>query len=321
MEYNPTQALDISFQNYVARRKAQSAAHLDKGIPDYAFAYDLALRQKIKATPGVFPFFKAVTSTYIPMIKQSINMNSLKVGPNQYGHIYDMTVDCAKRLGIGIPSVYIVSSVGTMNAYTYALDDEAPIVVLHSSLVERMTEGELKAVIGHECGHIHNNHGIYNIAAEMILNQGMGNIPVVSQMLTLLSFPIQLLFLSWSRAAEVTCDRAGMICCNDPHDAFYVNAKLMSGAMLGADAVNLEAATKQFETLQKTPVKLLELSNSHPVSMRRILAEMEFQNSELLYQWRPEWKNPGMELLSKEELDLRCKKYITIIGKKGVSNG
>lgn len=315
--YNPTDQLDISFQNYFKQRIMRTDTHMHGGIPDYAYAHDFVLRQKIKAMPGVYPFFKALTSTYVPQHKQIINMQGLKVGPAQYGHIYDMTVDCAKRLGIGIPSVYILNGAGVMNAYTVATDDEDPIVVLYSTLIERLTDGELKAVIGHECGHIHNNHGIYNVAASIILNQGAGSIPALSKVVATLGIPIYLMFQSWSRAGEVTCDRAGVICSEDIRDAYHVNAKFMSGAMLGAGDVNVNEAVKQYEMLQKTPVRYLELVNTHPLSMRRILAEMEFERSELLYQWRPEWKTPGRDLLSKEELDMRCQKYIAIAKKGG----
>ena len=43
--------------------------------------------------------------------------------------------------------------------------------MIHSSLYERLTPGELKTVIGHECGHIHNMHGVYSIMV-VILFEG-----------------------------------------------------------------------------------------------------------------------------------------------------
>ncbi len=317
INFNPTDDIDISFNSYVLERQKVHNKHLEGGIPDYAFASDYAIRQKIKALPGVYPFFKALTSTYVPRHKQIINLNGLKVGAEQYPEIYNMTLECANILGIGIPTVYIIPELAVLNAYTIATDDEAPIIVLHSSIVERFSYDELKTVIGHECGHIHNNHGIYNIAVQTILGQGM-NIPIVSQILSALTTPVRLMFMAWNRAAEVTCDRAGIICANDPMDILKADVKLMQGGMINSSKANIESALKQYDMLKKTPVRFLELDSDHPTTVRRLYADLEFLNSEILYKWRQEWKKPGMALIDKQELDTRCEKYISVVrGEKG----
>ena len=310
---NPTQTINVSFNAYVSGREKEHSAHMEGGIPDYAFDMDYTLRQKIKAIPGVYPFFKALTGTWVPQRKQFFNMNGLLVGPKQYPDIYNMTLECANTLGIGIPKVYIVP-VNENNAFTIATDDEAPIIVLYSSLVERFSKDELKTIIGHECGHIHNNHGIFSIAAEIIINKGTSmNIPFLSQALSLLSYPIQYMFKAWSRAAEVTSDRAGMICSNDVMDSLKTEVKLMHGAMFGAEEASIETALKQYEAFKNTPSRLLELRYDHPVTVRRMLADLEFINSDVLYKWRPEWKKPDMLLLNKQETDLRCAKYVGVM--------
>ena len=104
---NPTDYIDISFQRYVRNRVTSSAAHLVNGIPDYAYGPDFVLREKLRAMPGTFPFFKAITNQYVPYIKQVCNLDCLRVGPGQFPEIHEMTQDCARRLGIGMPTVYI----------------------------------------------------------------------------------------------------------------------------------------------------------------------------------------------------------------------
>ena len=47
-----------------------------------------------------------------------------------------------------------------LNAGTYGTNEESFIVV-HSALVDAYTDEELRFVIGHECGHIHNSHVVY----------------------------------------------------------------------------------------------------------------------------------------------------------------
>jgi hypothetical protein len=310
---NPTDTIEISFSDYVKKRRTQADSHLEGGIPDYAYGPDYTLRQKIKAIPGVFPLFKAITDQYVPMMRQQVNLECLKVGPSQFPDVYELAIDCARILGIGIPTVYIQPNPSEINAFAYAFEDDAPLIVVTSALLERYTHGELKTVIGHECGHIHNNHGIYNTAAELILGSFASVIPGIQQILRLVSYPLRWSLMAWSRAAEVTCDRAGIICAEDLKDEISGKSKFLYGAALTRADVNIDAVLKQYEMIRSTPVRMLEIESSHPVAVRRIFADKEFMNSEVLYQWRPEWKTPDMHLISKQELDARCEKYISVI--------
>ena len=310
---NPTDYIDISFQRYVRNRVTSSAAHLVNGIPDYAYGPDFVLREKLRAMPGTFPFFKAITNQYVPYIKQVCNLDCLRVGPGQFPEIHEMTQDCARRLGIGMPTVYIYPDPSIINAYTIATEDDSPLIIIHSSVVERFTPGELKSIIGHECGHIHNNHGIYNTAANIILNAMSTGLPILRQILSLLSLPLRYALQAWMRAAEVTCDRAGSICCDDLHDELTCLAKFLYGGAFDAGEINLDAVLRQYDMLRSTPVRLLELESDHPVPVRRLFAVKEFFNSELLYAWRPEWRTPELQLIGKQELDARCERYIGVI--------
>ena len=236
------------------------------------------------------------------------------VGPDQYPDVYQMGSDCARTLGIGIPNIYIVND-QTLNAYTIGTDDIEPLIVIHSGLYERMTPGELRCVIGHECGHIHNQHGIYNMLEQLMVAAGTTAVGLFStQLMSLMTMGAEYLLNVWSRAAEVTCDRAALICCSQIEDAYRVNAKLLYGAAIGdRESVNLEALKKQFEMQMETLVRLEELTSTHPTSVRRILAEMEFAQCEVFYQWRPELKEAGQKVRSRKETDERCKRYVEVL--------
>lgn len=309
---NPTDIINVSFQDYIKDRKALSQYHMKGSIPDYAYGSDYLLRQKIKAIPGFYPLAKAISNTYVPRLKQQLNLDGLRVGPSQFTDVYEIVTDCARHLDIGIPAVYIRNAPAEINAGAYALEDDAPLIEITSGLLERLTLGELRAVIGHECGHIHNNHGIYNIAAEILLNSMQITIPGIQQIVSLFSAPLRWAFMAWSRAGEVTCDRAGVICSVDIEDSINLQAKLMYGAAMNRQDVNIDSVLKQYDILRSTPVRLLEIESTHPLSIRRIFAIKEFLNSETLYAWRPEWKTPDMKLITKQELDARCEKFISV---------
>jgi Zn-dependent protease with chaperone function len=312
---NPTDALDVRFSEYIRYRKSLTESHLEGGIPNYAYGNDYMLRQKIKTIPGAYKLAKAMANYIVPLQKQQLNLQSLKVGPDQFPDVYQMVVDCARILGIGIPTTFVMHD-NQINAFAYATEDDSPLIVITSGLIERFTPGETKYVIGHECSHVHNNHVIFNIAAAIILDTGMiGGIlafPGLAQLIQLASLPLQLGLQAWSRAAEVTSDRGGIICADSPSDMITATAKFLYGGTLNRSDINIDALLKQYEQMRGTPVRLLELSATHPVPIRRIFAAKEFMNSEVLFKWRPEWRQPGMNLINKQELDMRCDKIISV---------
>ena len=314
-ENSPLQAIDTSFSHYVEQRKKDTGIHMNGSVPDYAFALDYELRRKLDQIPHFMNLCKKITSTIETRQLQQINQYALQVGPNQFPEIYEMGLDCAHRLGIGIPNIYIENN-PLMNAYTCASDDTSPLLVLYTGIVDRMTPGELKAVIGHECGHIQNRHLVYQNVINMLLNSA-SSAPGLTGLL--LSLAIISLMQFWTRAAEVTADRAGMICADSIQDALTANAKLASGGTLNTSyqqTMDLSAIHDQLAMTLDNPTRMLEITNTHPAFARRIFCDKEFEQCDVLYSWRPDMKKPGLTLRSKEETDERCKKLVNIIKNK-----
>jgi len=319
---NPTNEIDVSFPAYLNNRKTQINANMDGNIPNYAYGADYSMRQKIHAIPGAFMFFKAMTSTVVPKKRQEYLINSLKVGPNQFPDIYEHTVECARILGCGIPTTFIEND-PIANAGAYASEDGSPVITITSGFIERFTSAEVKAVIGHEMGHIQNNHTIYKVAINFIQGAAAMTIPGVGAILSLATTPIKVALMAWNRAGEITADRAGMICCDDPNDIIMQKAKGIYGATLNRDDVNIDEIIKQYDTIRSTPVRMLEAfgrnargevsGHTHPIGVRRILALQTFKDSEILYKWRPEWKEAGRQYMSKQELDARCTKIVGVV--------
>ena len=308
---NPVSGIRIGFGDYVAKMRRQDDVHRVNGIPDYAFSLDLQLREQIRKLPYFYALSKRVAEHEEARYRQILTTSALQVGPKQLPDIYELTLDCAKRLGIGPPNVFVVHD-QSINAATYASDTTTPTIMLHSGLIERVTPGELKCVIAHECGHIHNEHNVYMSIANLV-QTGLAVGGLMNTIFSLLSKAAILLIAEWSRAAEVTCDRAAMICSDNIEDAINVNKKLLYGSFLGRDdEVNIEDIRSQFEHISSTISVITEVYADHPSSLRRVLTSDEFTRCEVLYQWRPELKKPGMELHTKEESDKICTKYTAV---------
>jgi Zn-dependent protease with chaperone function len=316
---NPTTQIDLDFANFVAGREESNRRHFHGAVTDYCFSMDLQLRQKLAAIKPLQLAAKAALSFTVLLQKQIMSMQGVAVGPNQYPHIYAMAQSCAERLGIGIPQVFIKFD-PTMNAYTLAAEGSGDMIVVHSALVEALTAEELLFVIGHECGHIHNQHCIYNtigqILANVALREVANTIPGGALIFELLKQGVGLFLNSWFRCSELTADRAGLICSGNLDAGRYALAKLETGGGPILKNVNLDALVKQLDTSQATPVRLYESSMSHPIAGKRLECLRIFRQCEVLYTWRPEMRGdqPGV---SKEDTDRQCEQIARVFVRKG----
>ena len=313
---SPLEGMDPTFRSYLTVQKQRSARHmLGNGIPDYAYGMDFKLRKKLDSIPGFYKISKNLTVTHASQTLQLMNQNAVCATPTNFPDVYEIGCECARRLGIPIPNIYIFNDV-TLNAYTVSSDEVEPVIVIHSGLYERVTKGELKACIGHECGHIQNYHGTYDYVGTILAHQGAAALGAFSQLISsVLTQGVQLALLSWSRAAEVTADRAGLICADSPEDCHSLNAKLLYGGAFGTQGVDYKAIEEQLEMQMEHFSKYAELFSTHPTAARRIMVEREFTQCRVFYDWRPDLKKPDSIMRSLEECDERCKKYIDLTQK------
>lgn len=317
----PLNDVNWRFRNYLNDKKSAHAKHVvGHNIMDYAYSADLETRKKLDSIPGLFNIAKKICATQAARRMHIANHDWLAVGPNQFPEVYQIGCECAKTLGIGIPNIYITND-DTFNAFAYGSDDIEPFIVVGNLFLKRYPLNELKAVIGHECGHIQNGHIAYNTLGEYILNMGTGLASaLINQLSTVLTQSAIIALNTWSRACEVTADRAGIICSNTPDDIYKQLAKVMYAAVELEGKVdtelNIEALKAQMEDSINNPSRVIELYSTHPMTARRIFAAMEFAQSDVFYDWRPDLKKPGQFVRSKADADNRCKKYIDVI-KKG----
>jgi Zn-dependent protease with chaperone function len=145
------------------------------------------------------------------------------------------------------PGVYIQP--GGLNAFTAGV--EQPIIVLNAGLIDSMTEEELRFVVGHELGHIKSGHVLYYQIAMLL--------PVLAEVVgvatfgigSLLSFPLEVALIRWQRMSELTCDRAGLLACQNVDAATTALIKLAGLPLKFFDKVNTEdflAQAREFES-------------------------------------------------------------------------
>ncbi|KAJ1490461.1 peptidase M48, Ste24p, partial [Baffinella frigidus] len=166
---------------------------------------------------------------------------SIRVGPNQLPRIHASVLQALKVLNLeDCPVEVFVKQNSQPNAYTMAMQGKKPFIVIHSSLVDLMTEAELQAVIAHELGHLKCEHGIF-ITMANLLTIAAESLPFVS----LFSDAIRGSMMQWMQAAELTCDRAALLVSQDPKVVVSVIMKLTGGSRSFASDLNPDAFLKQ----------------------------------------------------------------------------
>ena len=144
-----------------------------------------------------------------------------------------------------------------LNAATYGTNEESFIMV-HSALVDHYTDEELRTVIGHECGHIHNSHVVYLTTLHFLHLVARG-IPRPRSWM-----PAIIPLIAWSRRAEITCDRAGMLCSKNTHVAARALTKLVVGSHKLYEEFNLDAFLEQYEEGKEGIGRYMEALATHP---------------------------------------------------------
>jgi Zn-dependent protease with chaperone function len=189
-----------------------------------------------------------------------------------------------------------------VNAYTFGTEEES-FIVLHSALVDALDDKELEFVIGHETGHIQNKHVVYGTALA-ILTQGFGMVlgPLIE--------PALIALRSWYRRAEITCDRAGLLCSGDLDSGVSSFMKLAIGSRRLYEEMDVESYLAQLEEGQTSIGRFSEFFATHPFLPKRIQALRTFADSELYR------KHVGQDGgISIEEVDERTSRIIAIVGK------
>jgi Zn-dependent protease with chaperone function len=266
-------APELDFQSFVARKKGERVG----GGPDtsgheYAYSFDRKTREALERMK---PVELAVAST-VRMFKQvwrgQLLGNAVKVSDRQFPRIQRIAASCAETLHIATPQIYIIND-PSLNAATYGTNDESFIVV-HSALVDHYTDEELLTVIGHECGHIHNGHVVYLTALHYLAQ-------IAGVFVAWAVQPALVALRAWSRRAEITSDRAGMLCARNNAVAERALTKLALGSRKLYDEFNLEAFLDQYEEGKESIGRYLEAFATHPWLPKRVLAMREFAKSEL----------------------------------------
>jgi Zn-dependent protease with chaperone function len=263
----------LDFGAFVARQKAErSTQGAAATAHEYTYSFDRQSRVAFENAKPVALAVEASVRLFKQMGQSSLLGHAVKVGERQFPRIHALAKTASETLDIATPRVFVVND-PRFNAATYGTNDDS-FVIVHSALVDHYSDAELLTVIGHECGHIHNAHVAYLTALHYLTSMAGFFVPWVLQ-------PALIALRAWSRRAEITCDRAGMLVSRDTIASERAIAKLAVGSARLYEEFDIEAFLEQHEESSRGMGKYMEVFSTHPWLPKRLLAMRVFGESRL----------------------------------------
>lgn len=197
--------------------------------------------------------------------------SAVRSGPLQIPAAHGAVTEACRVLDVSpVPEVFVSPGLDYNAA---VIGFETPFVVLGGGLVQSLSPDELLAVAGHEIAHLKAGHTIYRTALWILTHLSLQAAGAAE----LVRLPVYAALKDWERKSELSCDRAGLLACQDPKAALGallkvcypgLNDRIDEGELLrqGAD---WEASGDLLDSLFKV---LGTWDDSHPALVQRYAA-------------------------------------------------
>jgi Zn-dependent protease with chaperone function len=255
------------------KRQLRTFARLS--AEDFRHSSDASATDALKKIPGLDKLLAKILEIGLERMFYVENVASnLRVTPKMFGRLYKNLQWATRILDVPEPEMYVTVD-PVPNAWTYG--HTKPFITLTSGLIDMMSDEELFFVIGHELGHIKAGHVLYGTMAR--------NIAAIVELLGEATFGIGALLgrglafalLEWYRCAELTCDRAALLCVQDLEPARSSFMKLAGGTTRLAAEMDRDEFLRQIReyedvdrsALDKAYKVLLTVQRTHPFAMQR----------------------------------------------------
>lgn len=192
----------------------------------YEHPFDRQALISLEQMPGVSLLFQKINEYGLDrLFRFTCTANNIRVNNRNFPEMYGAFVEACSLLNIEtIPELYLLHGTGFIRTLTIGVKN--PIVIINVDGMKQLDFNELVYVFAHELGHIKSQHLLYHQASfvlpalgKVIANSTLGFGGLVTN-------GIELALYQWVIMAKLTCDRAGLLACQDKDVAITALMKL-----------------------------------------------------------------------------------------------
>lgn len=216
--------------------------------------------------------FAVIAMVYVTLGRGRLIGSSVRIHETQYPEVFAVVKRAAASLGVPVPLVFVRDD-AFVPAVALGLGEPYSLV-LSSHWIEDFQEDELAFVIGRELGHIAAGHT--RITSLLSVN---GNENAI----------VALIFGAWLRKIELTCDRAGLLCCGSLDGA--TRAVVIATFRHFGRRVDHRVFAEQHKELETDGMlRMGEWIGAMPYATRRIEAMRQFIESPRCRELEPRFR-------------------------------
>jgi len=218
--------------------------------------FDRQAMTSLQKIPGLQVATRKFVELFPEKVAYIMNVaQSVRVSPTQCPQLYRLLHEACAILDMPEPELYVAQT-PLVNAMTSGYTK--PYIIVHSGLVDLLTDEEIMAVIAHELGHIKSGHVLYKtmtlgftLLMKLIgeLTLGIGK---------LVGYSLEGALREWDRMAEFTADRASLLVVQDPQVLVSLMMKLAGGTLFKRHEMNAAEFLQQAELYQAVDVSVLD---------------------------------------------------------------
>ncbi len=207
---------------------------------------DRAALQALRAVPGFDELLKKIYGFFGERgIRIIFQADAVRVGPKQFPQLNALYTEVLTTLDWSDRPELFVSQTPFANAGAFGMD--RPFIVINSGARTILDDDEMRALLGHELGHVMSGHALYRTMLWILLNVSLSALPFLAGMAIL---PIQIALLEWYRKSELSSDRAGLLATQDAIASLRMHLKFAGGGNL--KEMDLDAFLVQAKEFEET---------------------------------------------------------------------
>lgn len=231
---------------------------------------DRAALQGLRAVPG---FDEIVKKIYGFVGERGVRLvfqaDAVRVGPTQFPKLNALYADVLTSLDWPERPELFVSQTPFVNAGAFGM--ERPFIVINSGALNLLDDDEMRALLGHELGHVMSGHALYRTILILILNVSFASLPFLAGIALL---PIRIALLEWYRKSELSSDRAGLLASQDATASLRMFLKMAGGGdMTQMDLNAFIVQAKEYEAAGGALDRIFQILNTldrtHPFNTLR----------------------------------------------------